>query len=409
MGLAASQARALLLVARKSDLEYRSQCLTQRKMVLAQQTEQLARDYSNKISNRKLSFVYNIDGSSGETKTEDLTYFSLKNNAKFVGDYRVLDSFGNIVVASINEIPKATKEVPVYTKVKTGDDGKVTAVSKTEETYTQVTTELGKSSGTDKDNKAIYPEIYLPSYNLKENKIEYKKIQNTDGTLETNQKIVLSDGTEMSVFKYIGEGTESNDTEKTLSNYQLVSDLEKYNRYKKVLTSSFDTTTDFNSAAEAQAAGYQQINGQTTKVEVDRQPAADGYYYSDDGRRYVVAPEIAYKSYFQNGLRNGALTLEQASTVDQKDSLGNKIGEVTSWNSTPWQGLSIIQDSYDTSDDAQAESDYEAKTAALKAQDQMLDMEIKQIETQHKAVETEWDSVKKIIEGNIDKTFKIFA
>ena len=89
--------------------------------------------------------------------------------------------------------------------------------------------------------------------------------------------------------------------------------------------------------------------------------------------------------------------------------MGNKIGEVTSWKSTPWQGLSIIQDSYDTSDDAQAESDYEAKTAALKCQDQMLDMEIKQIETQHKAVETEWDSVKKIIEGNIDKTFKIFA
>ena len=130
---------------------------------------------------------------------------------------------------------------------------------------------------------------------------------------------------------------------------------------------------------------------------------------TDDGKRYVVAPEVTYQSYFQNGLRNGALTLEQAVKVDQKDVLGNKIGEVTSWKSTPWQGLSIIQDSYDTSDDAQAESDYEAKTAALKAQDQMLDMEIKQIETQHKAVETEWDSVKKIIDGNIDKTFKIFA
>ena len=50
MGLAASQARALLLVARKSDIEYRMQCLTQRKMVLAMQTEQIARDYSAKIN-----------------------------------------------------------------------------------------------------------------------------------------------------------------------------------------------------------------------------------------------------------------------------------------------------------------------------------------------------------------------
>ena len=37
--------------------------------------------------------------------------------------------------------------------------------SKTNEEYTLITTELGKSSGTDNDNKAIYPEIYLPRYN----------------------------------------------------------------------------------------------------------------------------------------------------------------------------------------------------------------------------------------------------
>ena len=43
MGLAASQARLLLLTARKSDLEYRAQQITNAEMILAMQTETVAR------------------------------------------------------------------------------------------------------------------------------------------------------------------------------------------------------------------------------------------------------------------------------------------------------------------------------------------------------------------------------
>ena len=39
----------------------------------------------------------------------------------------------------------------------------------------------------------------------------------------------------------------------------------------------------------------------------------------------------------------------------------------------------------------------------------MLDLELKQIETQHKAIETEYDSVKKVIDKNIEVSYKIFA
>ena len=49
MGLASSQARMLLLTARKSDLEYRAQMISQRKMNLALETERLATDYSRAI------------------------------------------------------------------------------------------------------------------------------------------------------------------------------------------------------------------------------------------------------------------------------------------------------------------------------------------------------------------------
>lgn len=57
MGLAASQARLLLLTSRKSDLEYRAQQITNSIMILAQQTEQVAREYSIKISNQTIMYT----------------------------------------------------------------------------------------------------------------------------------------------------------------------------------------------------------------------------------------------------------------------------------------------------------------------------------------------------------------
>ena len=62
MGFAASQARLLLLTARKSDLEFRAQQITNAEMILAMQTEEVAREYSNKLSNQTVKF----NGAKGE-------------------------------------------------------------------------------------------------------------------------------------------------------------------------------------------------------------------------------------------------------------------------------------------------------------------------------------------------------
>ncbi len=63
----------------------------------------------------------------------------------------------------------------------------------------------------------------------------------------------------------------------------------------------------------------------------------------------------------------------------------------------------------DTSDDAQAESKYEYEVARISRQDNMLDLELQQLETQHEAVLKEIESVKKVISNNVDRTFKIFS
>ena len=64
---------------------------------------------------------------------------------------------------------------------------------------------------------------------------------------------------------------------------------------------------------------------------------------------------------------------------------------------------------YDTSDDAEADAVYRQKTAALQVKEKRLQMELQQIEAQQKACESELDSVKKIMDKNIERTFKVFS
>ena len=404
MGLAASQARALLLVARKSDLEYRAQCLTQRKMVLSQQTEQIAKDYSRKISNRKLRFVYNMDASSSDTKTEDLTYYSLgASNPKFVGEYRVLNAQGAIVVASKSDIPQYVEEyIPTYyiAKVATDAAGKQTVTDVlTDET--PVYTETNKKTGAD-GTTGMY--IYACD---ETGKLGYIQVQDNQGKPigDATYYTKGEDGTPIPHKFYMA--TTADDEDKTVS-YTVATDSASLKLYTKAPSRTYKVVTD---TSEKLPDGYKYISsGKKEVLRTPRQPGADGYYTSDDGRRYIIVEQIANTTYFQNGLRNGSFVLQKANPVDKTGDDGQPTGEtVTTWDTLPWQGIDAIQDVLYTEDDALAESEYEAKTAAISAQDKMLDCEIKQIETQHKAIEAEMDSVKKIIEGNIDKTFKIFA
>ena len=62
-----------------------------------------------------------------------------------------------------------------------------------------------------------------------------------------------------------------------------------------------------------------------------------------------------------------------------------------------------------TEDDAQVLAKYEHDTAEVQAQDKMLEVQEKNIETQHKAIETELEGIQKLIQQNIEKTFKIFS
>ena len=92
------------------------------------------------------------------------------------------------------------------------------------------------------------------------------------------------------------------------------------------------------------------------------------------------------------GLKNGTLAIVQENN------------EVVSLNSN-----NGFTQSYYTDDDRAAEAEYERKTAEIQVKEKRLQNDLNQVETQQKACDTEIDSVKKVMEKNIERTFKVFS
>lgn len=56
-----------------------------------------------------------------------------------------------------------------------------------------------------------------------------------------------------------------------------------------------------------------------------------------------------------------------------------------------------------------AQATYEEASAKLASKEKLLDLELSQINTEHQAATTEYDSVKSLISDNVDKSFSLFG
>ena len=249
MGLASSQARLLLLTARKSDLEFRAQQITNSEMILAMQTEEVAREYSLKLSNQTLKYINASDSSEIEISALTLNSVTGKNGAGMKLQ---------VFVGKTDENP----------------DGFADWVSDGHDEITGYT---------DKDGNAI-------------------------------------------------------------------------------------TVEQYNALSEEDKAA---CKPQTTHV---------GCTNNYSGREILA------------GIQNGTMRIISES--------GEEVDAINGTN------FSVA---YDTSDDAQADAEYRRKTASIQIKEKRLQMDLSQVETQQKACETEIDSVKKIMDKNIERTFKVFS
>jgi len=123
----------------------------------------------------------------------------------------------------------------------------------------------------------------------------------------------------------------------------------------------------------------------------------DGYFTESDEADTLNNPAWTQAQILNNNLVLYKCTKDQDSGKDDM-----------TWKSTEWNNCNDIEEQSDSSYTARAEAKYEAEMADINSKDKRFDLELKNIDTEHEAIQTEVDSVKKVIDKNIEHNFKMF-
>ncbi len=349
MGLAASQARYLTLTARKSDLEYQSQTINSRRIQLSYKTAEIARAYSEGMNNKVIKMQMAQLGTDGNTtKTwKELTFENLLAS----GEYMIIGTGGAALEPNPYNIETVNTEF--HHKAASAADHHITADA------------FGKLSTA---NQAAYRSSVV------------EEVKDEDGKVTTPAGVeyVLKDKISDDVYKKLTDAT-------VKGFFDAKTEAETTINYK--FNPKYYTSKNAMDLQSLLVSGKAQI---VSKAFFDYMVNHGGY---------------SYEAGLSESNRTYQSLLDEWESNDSKYNNDN-LPSVIDWRSD--ETSTFAQKTY-TEDDADVLAAYEAATAEVQAQDKMLEMEEKNIETQHKAIETELENIKKVVQKNIEETFKIFS
>ena len=248
------------------------------------------------------------------------------------------------------------------------------------------------------NNKIIQAKIIGEDGNVQSQQLTYDVITSKDPFSGLGMRIVDLDGNVVVPKKESMEVTSKdengNEVKETFTNAagfitKYMTDLEP------------DKANEMGGWNLAKIIEYYQENYKDSGVTLNLTNSIDESLKMED-EHFLFDENCTDPEYLQKMLSSGQWLLQQSSPTGE-----NGGGE--EWNEITWQGSSQIVEIYDTSDDAAAESEYEAAMADIQKKDKILELRLEQVETEEKAVEKEIDSVKDVIKQNIDDSYKTFA
>lgn len=168
----------------------------------------------------------------------------------------------------------------------------------------------------------------------------------------------------------------------------------------------------------------EQNSGAMGELIFDRNGDEIGWQSDNQGNVTIAQPgdpNYVSPAELEQGLRDGSFFLVDPTKMPVADPTntsdpgnwwnltGQDMIAATQAASVDWRTLPGINDQLYTDDDEEASAKYEYETDLIHTEDQQLELELKDIDTEHKAVETEIDAVKKVIDKNIEMSFKTFS
>ena len=373
MGMAASQARLLSITARLTDNEQSGQAVSYAKERLANQADQIEAEYNNALSATKFTVLTSFNGA--DANYSDLSY-ALITSAKVAElgkQYVVTDTRGRVLV---------TEDIAQNFIDSNGDLNKFLSLcgDPTSGIYN------GGYSISDLDPAIKVPadadDIGWMSFGAAgEGYATYTPAGgdpqpiNFEGT--TKEQRELYDYAVALTESYCSTSATPVNTAYDADNKQ---DITYYQNlfYKMQSCDFFTYTNDPNKAAQDEAHYVYTADINTKPKDMDKSPLNDATFFVEE-------------------LKKGNLQLQYYST-SENDFVETTLSEDAS-----------IQEVKDESKIAEAERKYTQALDDLEHTDNRYDLQLKKLDTEHNTLQTEYDSVKNVVDKNVEKTFSIFS
>jgi len=345
MGMSASQARLMTLTSRLSDLEFSAQNISNTKIRLADQTEDAATLYNEALNKEKLS-VYSSDTNSYiDATAANLTSYQ---GVSSMDKQRLLTNNADQIGVS-----QAVANAFEFSMTPDGPQNQTASYR-----------------FRNNPHKGSNPPVYY------------------DDTIQNG--VVTETGFEK-MLKLNVQNYPDGDYDKKLVTYY---------------TNLWNGSEDFLAALQPGYTGDPYPDPNYTN---DKYDGAMTQYYTnlfiemqDHGYFVIDGKNMNDSDWLHTQLNNGNMYIKNWDNYGGVNGTGEFVD-------VPWQsGDTSLKQQGDDSGIAKAEAQYDMDMARINSKETKLDLQLKQIDTEHTAVQTEIDSVKKVIDKNIERTFKIF-
>ena len=390
MGMAASQARLLCITARIHDVEYQAQAIQHAKVQLATQSDQIYQEYLEALDATTLT-VNAMDTNSGASSVVAATFNNLCSRNKVMpadgSNYAIRNAQGLLVVEDEIEegyynFTKAGYNDPYQFAIFMIDGGQ----------------DIGNIDPNNNDFGNTLEDVEKTVYenldgNLKDDKTTLGKLHRKLEELVGSSDIYDADAYNTNVAS---DPEKVKEYEETLAQYR----KQLYQAHSGEIYvnaagkgSDYNIEEDFNNPLfNYYVSIFNQIRSCGGCVSIDEYDGPDGDAANNS-------------AWLQSMVQSGQFSIETVKT-------DSKTGDVSLNATSPSSDSCLTYTPTSTIDNralAKAEAEYEHKLKQIDKKDQMFDMDLSKLETERTALTTEYESVKKVIEDNIDRTFGIFS
>ena len=412
MGMAASQARLLSITARIHDVEYQAQSIESAKVQLATQQDEVYREYMDALDEQALIVK------TGNAKVP-VTFNNLCSHTRIdlgTRSYAIRDRYGRLIVEdavadgynNFNSRKFANPSMGIYApqafalfmldkksnikELKNGAEGQVDLHDFEEEAYQQITQEENGTANPTLESLRKEVEQYTKKGNVYNISEDIGKLKNgtTEDRNEYNQRLAEYN---KALTNYLNElySCTYTDPEKgtNMTGAQLIYGLAEYD----AADSNCPTAEDLDTGL------YNYY------VNIYNQIAQCGSCISISEFNGTLGGDAANDSDFlRDKIASGEFTIEIVKS--------NKNGSIEMTGTSPSSDEFVSFVNATDVDNTRAkklEAKYEHDLKEINHKDKQLDMSLSKLETQRKALTTEYDSIKKVIDDNIERTFGIFS